>query len=596
VALQKLLAKTLKGQLLSSHREWSKHWPTTEEDSEVPPAPSPATLKRWIEEPDKYLTITRLQTLCSTIPVNILEYVSLELAPGNELLLSEIVGKVEELSSLLRLRTVQESKSEEVEEVNEPYELFLFRQIFQQQEVLFLIRDDDFRNQESSRIVIPEATTRHRSLLRADRLVVCYFRKNELLYRQGAYFIIAQEQEDERVTLRVDMITTYKEQPRANLNEQGFHNTVGIINTNDWKEIKSELFCDQEATVLFKTMLEVEETDSEIRQTLAKVLDNKVIVPEKEILSILVLLSIMVNGENNNNCWNIGELGERVLTSDSQWGNRYVSFKKQQCPSPDKYRKLDRETIVSIVYHGAKNIGGFAKVTYQHNVKREYELQQSRIYEQERSSIDVGSIESTKIFLVMLRSPNTHDPSEKRSDPFYELGSFGMTRSHQKILMNPKRLQRFSGASIAFAQGGPEGVKLIILTPPVSVHLHELTGELKWDVGEEYRSPFKYHRAPVLASNSGETDFPLLKDYFDKVTSRPTDVSKFVSRFRSRGSALDDHIAVEIYRVFTQKHRAAADEDLAEYYWETMPYDPPCKDFNRKDTYNRYLNRANHKL
>jgi hypothetical protein len=47
-----------------------------------------------------------------------------------------------------------------------------------------------------------------------------------------------------------------------------------------------------------------------------------------------------------------------------------------------------------------------------------------------------------RVIMVHLRRPKTHCPNEMRSDPFWEFGSFGCTRCHGRILMNPPRSMR----------------------------------------------------------------------------------------------------------------------------------------------------------
>ena len=75
----------------------------------------------------------------------------------------------------------------------------------------------------------------------------------------------------------------------------------------------------------------------------------------------------------------------------------------------------------------------------------------------------------SNIVIVMLRRPNKNDQGEMRSDPFWEFGSFGCTGCHRRNLLSPKRAKELEGLRLAFAQGGPEGMKLVHLTPPVSV-------------------------------------------------------------------------------------------------------------------------------
>src|SRR5205814_8322552 len=60
--------------------------------------------------------------------------------------------------------------------------------------------------------------------------------------------------------------------------------------------------------------------------------------------------------------------------------------------------------------------------------------------------------------------------------PLWEFGSFGCTGCHNRNLMNPNRLTELSGARLAFAQNGDLGIKLVHLTPPVSVVHHGFKG------------------------------------------------------------------------------------------------------------------------
>ena len=73
-----------------------------------------------------------------------------------------------------------------------------------------------------------------------------------------------------------------------------------------------------------------------------------------------------------------------------------------------------------------------------------------------------------RVIIVHLRRPNV-DLSEKRSDPFWEYGSFGITKCHNKNLMNPKNADKLKGIRFAFAQGGRQGTRLGYLTPPVKI-------------------------------------------------------------------------------------------------------------------------------
>lgn len=195
-----------------------------------------------------------------------------------------------------------------------------------------------------------------------------------------------------------------------------------------------------------------------------------------------------------------------------------------------------------------------------------------------------------KVIMVVLRQPNMK-PDEMRSDPFWEFGSFGCTGCHKTNLMNPKKLHKLTGAQIAFAQGGPLGFKLVYVTPPVFPTLYQhtdgLTGELTWQADDEYKMPFKYSTAPLLINNQGQTDFPLLKSFLADAKS-PTPVSKFSSLFRSRRRPLESDFAQQICEVFSNRLQCSNMVDLAEHYWQALPFGPPCKDQNRRTTLDNF--------
>ena|SRR5665213_3925693 len=104
---------------------------------------------------------------------------------------------------------------------------------------------------------------------------------------------------------------------------------------------------------------------------------------------------------------------------------------------------------------------------------------------------------SGRLFIVMLRRPRKDD---KRTDPFWEYGSFGCTGCHSKNLLHPKKCQITDGDRLAFVQGGQLGLRLLFVTPPVQRINHPGGGpkgcvELKWDAGQK---PFRYDRAPSI--------------------------------------------------------------------------------------------------
>lgn len=190
-----------------------------------------------------------------------------------------------------------------------------------------------------------------------------------------------------------------------------------------------------------------------------------------------------------------------------------------------------------------------------------------------------------KVIIVQLRRPRHNDVNEMRSDPFWEFGSFGCTRCHQRNLMHPNKLDLLAGARLAFAQGGDKGFRLVHLTPLIEVIHHGDFGEAKW---QPAKMPFKYNEAPLLINNFGHTDFPLLRQFVEK-TNRSSWESKFSSRFRARRDSLDKEMAQEIIDVFEQKVAVASSNSFASIYVDALPYLPSKIDYNRSQTYLHYL-------
>jgi len=199
-----------------------------------------------------------------------------------------------------------------------------------------------------------------------------------------------------------------------------------------------------------------------------------------------------------------------------------------------------------------------------------------------------NAVNSGKIVVVHLRQPKQQDRNEMRSDPFYEFGSFGCTKCHYRNLMNPQCIGELEGVRLAFAQGGDDGFRLILLTPPVTAVEHEDRGELRWQPVEK---AFRYNSAPRLVDKSGKTDFPRLDRFIQRV-GRSTPVAQFSSNFRSRREPLPDDVAECISDVYDRFAIDASNADFAKSYADTMAVRPPCVDKRRKTTYRRYLAEA----
>lgn len=197
-------------------------------------------------------------------------------------------------------------------------------------------------------------------------------------------------------------------------------------------------------------------------------------------------------------------------------------------------------------------------------------------------------MQESKVVIVHLRRPNQKDEKEMRSDPFYEFGSFGCTGCHKTNLMNPKKIEQLDGVRLVFAQGGPEGFKLIQLTPPVKSKKHKNHCELKWDKSAVF---FKYQNAPILINKTGHSDFRFLKKILQK-GERPWE-GQFSSNFRSRRRPLDPADAREIIKIYSRCIKTAKKEHFTRNYVETMHKRPPKKDSNRAKTYAKFLHKAN---
>ena len=188
-----------------------------------------------------------------------------------------------------------------------------------------------------------------------------------------------------------------------------------------------------------------------------------------------------------------------------------------------------------------------------------------------------------KVIIVILRRPNRSNPKEMRSDPFWEFGSFGCTGCHKRNLMNPHKIDLLNGARLAFAQGGPDGFRLVYLTPPIETFRYGHFAEVKWS---HKNRPFKYSQAPLLIKNDGDSDFPLLKKFIKNADLIGWE-AKFASKFRSRRRPLETRIAKEITRIFDQKAISSKAKLFISKYYDALPYPPPKIDNNRQQTYSK---------
>lgn len=191
---------------------------------------------------------------------------------------------------------------------------------------------------------------------------------------------------------------------------------------------------------------------------------------------------------------------------------------------------------------------------------------------------------AARVIIVHLRRPQRSDPSESRSDPYYEFGSFGCTKCHARNLMHPRRALELDVARFAFAQGGPLGFRLVYLSPPARVKAYRDRCELLWAPAE---MPFRYDTAPVLVNAAGAeadpgSDFPMLVEKELRRVFRSTWPGRFSSAFRTRRRPLADLVAEEMVRVFDRKFAHARPGTLASSYVDALPCAPNKPDQCRK--------------
>jgi hypothetical protein len=188
-------------------------------------------------------------------------------------------------------------------------------------------------------------------------------------------------------------------------------------------------------------------------------------------------------------------------------------------------------------------------------------------------------METANVFIVVLRRPDQSDPKEKREDPFWEFGSFGSTTCHMKNLLNPKHAKsRLEGARLAFAQGGPEGFKLVMLTPKVIVNDSKEPCEVLW---KPKRMPFRYSHAPLLVDEDGRSDFGFIRRLVRRGNC-PSPMSQFSSNFRTKSEPLSSAEGKALIRAYDSKVKKASRQAFAETYLDALPYRPPLTESARE--------------
>jgi len=195
---------------------------------------------------------------------------------------------------------------------------------------------------------------------------------------------------------------------------------------------------------------------------------------------------------------------------------------------------------------------------------------------------------SDSIVIVLLRRPGK---SDRRDDPFWEFGSFGLTGCHKDNLLHRRSARELNGVRLAFAQGGRHGFKLVFLTPPVCIVEHRDCCEATW---RPARKPFRYDSAPVLVANHGEKIRGMEKALSG--VSRSTYEARFSSRFRTRSTPLNDdfpELAEQIAAQFEPAYATAKrNGTLAKTYDQALPWAIKNPDREREHTYNEKLDKC----
>lgn len=184
------------------------------------------------------------------------------------------------------------------------------------------------------------------------------------------------------------------------------------------------------------------------------------------------------------------------------------------------------------------------------------------------------------MIVVMLRRPRKNDP---RKDPYFEYGSFGLTGCHRTNLLADDAA---AGHRLAFAQGGPSGFRLVMLTPKVGVRSFGDRREVFWLPAE---MPLHYEQAPMLIGKGWATDVPELLSLLERV-KRSTPEACFASAFRTRKKPVSARVATSITNAWNQAIRD--DRARASFYWQALPWRPEVIDEDRLGSYTAIREKA----
>jgi hypothetical protein len=196
------------------------------------------------------------------------------------------------------------------------------------------------------------------------------------------------------------------------------------------------------------------------------------------------------------------------------------------------------------------------------------------------SAMDESTVTGERVIMVHLRQPGIDDA---RTDPLYEFGSFGLTGCHRMNLLADSAA---AGCRLAFAQGGPLGFRLVMLTPPIDVRELGNCHEAFWSPAN---MPLRYDAAPLLIDNEGRSDVAGLAKEFERAR-RSSWMARFSSAFRSRKRPLRAEVGANLIAAWT---RATQDPNRrARVYHEALPRQPDVIDNARHVTYRRLKSAA----
>ena len=191
-----------------------------------------------------------------------------------------------------------------------------------------------------------------------------------------------------------------------------------------------------------------------------------------------------------------------------------------------------------------------------------------------------------RMVIVMLRQPKMNNAEESRSDPYWEFGSFGSTHCHSRNLMNPRRVSELDGSLFAFAQGGPNGIRLVHVTPPIRMRIRK-NGTLAEATWTPVEMPLRYDSSPLLIDAAGQSDCPaLIQDI--RGVHRTSWIAKFASAFRSRRRPIAGVIGAQLLHIY-RAWREARTDGIAKHYIDALPFHPPHipTDTARRRSYRR---------